>query len=501
MSRSSRVSSNLAKQRQLTRAGRKSIEELLQKLEGSGELPSLPQIIVKLNAVAHDSKSSASDLANIILRDQSLTSRILQISNSALYGSHNDHGIGTVTQAVIVLGFTNVVRLAMGITVFNTLDTVAHDHHLLRIWMHSIACAVAAEGIAQSARVQGTEEAFVAGLLHDVGKLILLRHAPEQYRRILDRVEKGEDQLEVEREELGHTHADVGQAVARSWNLPNSLVNVLANHDRFGEKGNNLQNVVALANHIAKVYYAVVQKASALRLTDLEKLARTRLGLPPEKLAGVLNSLRSNVEECLEIFGLQEARESKRVADLGGEPSGEEHLQAIFVQMESDIHRKSAQLSLLQQVSHTLVHESDPDVVFPTILEGLYVGLQLERVALVLPDGSGGREKRAFGPDVEDVLPLLDMDENKGHPLSTVLETGRPLSVLDRSMPAYGELVCAWEWPAPCFAAVPVSGASGVVGLLIGDRGAIPLTDDDLEMMALFANQIALALVKTGRRT
>ncbi len=493
MSKSSRASSEA----KLGRSAKNAIEEILREMEDRGDIPSLPQIVVKLNAVVNDPKSSAADLANVILRDQSLTSRTLKISNSALYGSSGRRGVATVTQAVILIGFRNVARIAQGMAVFNMLDTAARDHHLLRIWMHSIACAVAAEKIARVVRIPHGEEAFVAGLLHDVGKLILLRNAPDEYRRILDETGGGEDRLEAERRVLGFTHEDVGAAVGRRWNLPDPLVEVLSGHHTFDDSEASLRNVVTLANHIANLYFAIVRTGPTMQLDDIERIASTRLGVSPACLDALLGSLRTNVDECLEIFGLDEARESKRVADLGaGSPNGDDPLQSIYMAMEADVHRKSAQLALLQQISHALILENDPDHLVPMVLEGLYVSLQLDRLALVLGDGGSAKGVQGFGPDVDDMLSRLEVGE-AGHPLAEVFAKGRPLHVLDRSLPVYADLLGKWEWPARSFAAVPIPTASGVGGLLIADRGDDPLSDDDLEMMALFANQMSLALAKS----
>ncbi|MBZ0267663.1 HDOD domain-containing protein, partial [bacterium] len=366
MSKSSRASSE-----RLPHSARNAIRELLRGMEESGDIPGLPQIVVKLNAVVNDPKSSAADLANVILRDQSLTSRTLKIANSALYGAATPNGVATVTQAVILLGFQNVGRIAQGMAVFNMLDTAARDHQLLRIWMHSIACGVAAERLARIVRIPGGEEAFVAGLLHDVGKLILLRSAPEEFGRILDAAAEGRHQLDVEREVLGFTHQDLGEAVGERWNLPKSLVDVLGSHDRFDESGTSLRNAVVLANEIANLYFAVVRSGPSRNLADIERLASIHLGIAPDQLGLLLGQLRADVDECLEIFGLDEAREARRVAQLGH--AGEEDpLQAVYVAMEADIHRKSAQLALLQQISHALVRDENPEHIVPMVLEGLY---------------------------------------------------------------------------------------------------------------------------------
>jgi HD-like signal output (HDOD) protein len=261
--------------------------------------------MVRLNEVARDPDSSASELAEVILHDPSLSSRILRIANSAFYSRAGTTGITTVTQAVVVIGFQPLVRLALGLSVLNMFDIPARDPVLLNLWIQSMACAVAARHLAKAARAENLEEAFVAGLIHNLGSFIYLRADPAQYGHILERSERGENHLDVEREELGFTLAELGSTVARRWKLPRVYVDSIGAHQEFSMAGSPIQNVVALAHRIAAVHCAIHHTDEDLEIGDFGEMAQRYLKIDPAVLGDLSDSLRSEVTHCLEIFGLR----------------------------------------------------------------------------------------------------------------------------------------------------------------------------------------------------
>jgi HD-like signal output (HDOD) protein len=480
----------------------KPIDRLLQDLRERGDLPSPPQIVARLNEIANGPAISAPNLASIILRDRLLTSRVLEIANSVFRSGARDERITTVTQAVAFLGLRNAVQLTLGVSIFNMLVSSARDHLQMRIWIHSVGSAVAAQGLARAARLASPEEAFAAALIHDVGKLILLRHSSATYRPVLDRIESGENPLLAEREELGFTHADVGEAVAKLWNLPEALIRAIGGHHQFAESGDELQNVVTLANHIATLYYSVHRSPVSQTLREIERMAQDHLGLDKSDLADLLASLRSGVDECLGIFGLAETTKPPRAAEKTGPdrplPEGE-RLQDAFAEMKLDIQRLNAQIGLLQRFSMGLVRESlGPDLT-SMVLEGLYSCLGLERLALAVFTDDHLEGHAGFGPDVHAMLSLLTVDftATPAHPLQGVVQTGRPLNVRDNA-PATDAELSDWPWPSRAYAAVAVLHRGQPAGIMIADRGDTALAEEDLETLELFANQLSLALERGG---
>ncbi len=158
-----------------------NLREIEKKIE-EFNLPVFPQMLVQVKKVSSDEYSSAQDLAEIILRDQALTLKILSIANSSFYGFYGK--VSTITQAIIVLGFESVKNITFGITAYNNLSAFVKESVVKQFWEHSLATGVCAELIAEKMGYSPSEEALVAGLLHDVGKILLLHLYPEQYREV-----------------------------------------------------------------------------------------------------------------------------------------------------------------------------------------------------------------------------------------------------------------------------------------------------------------------------
>ena len=163
-----------------------NLKQIERKIEEFG-FPVFPQMLVQVQKVASDEHSSAQDLAEIILKDQSLTSKILSVSNSAYYGFYGK--VSTITQSIVVLGFDSVKNIALGLAVHNSLSSFMNDPSIKQFWEHSLATGVCAELLAEKMGYTPSEEALVGGLIHDVGKLLLFQFYPEEYAEVEKRSE------------------------------------------------------------------------------------------------------------------------------------------------------------------------------------------------------------------------------------------------------------------------------------------------------------------------
>jgi putative nucleotidyltransferase with HDIG domain len=196
-------------------------------------LPTLPTIVTQLIALVGDPRSSARDVAKLISTDQALTAKILKVANSAFYGFPRK--IATVQLAIVVLGFEAVKNLGLSVAVLKRFSSGA-DHELFdrqRFWEHAISCGVAARMLARKYDIRVGDEAFVGGILHDIGKLILIEYFFDEFAEALELAEAEEISIvEAEEQVLGVTHAEVGGWLAEKWNLPPSLVETIAYHHR-----------------------------------------------------------------------------------------------------------------------------------------------------------------------------------------------------------------------------------------------------------------------------
>lgn len=219
------------------------------------ELTPLPAIAMQVMRVAEDDRFSAYDLAAVISADQALTAKLLRLANSAYYGF--SRRISTVRDAVVLLGFREVKSAATAAALVDmTADrsNVQGPFSIDLFWGHAIACAVVADVIARETGMANIEEAFTAGILHDIGLLALSAHDERLPGLVQRALGQNVRLIDLEREELGFTHADVGRRIAERWHFPPQLVDAIGLHhsidlvaDRHG-----LAYVVAYANLVCE---------------------------------------------------------------------------------------------------------------------------------------------------------------------------------------------------------------------------------------------------------
>lgn len=188
----------------------------------AGDLPPMPLLAVQALQMTKDPKVSARDLQSVITRDQALTARILRIVNSAMFALRGE--VSTVSHAVAVLGMDAIRSIIMSASVHQVLQAdVAKGRDLgtKLLFDHSWGAASAARILAEHTRYQNVEEAFLCGLMHDIGKPILMTNFPARYTQVMGEVYAGRAGFHaLELQAFGFSHAHVGALVAERWNFP-----------------------------------------------------------------------------------------------------------------------------------------------------------------------------------------------------------------------------------------------------------------------------------------
>jgi len=230
--------------------GKIPLIKLLNKIK---ELPPLPQSIPQILEITRRPDSSAQDLARVFERDPTLTASILKLANSSYYGFNRE--ISTISHAIVCLGFNTIKSIALTASTHNMLNDGLFAYKLEKgmLWQHSITCATCARMIAQRIKYKDCEEAYIAGLLHDIGKIILSSFAEEQYDQILEKTKDNKTPFNIaELEVLGYDHPQIGGKIIEKWNLPPVLVEAVQFHHQPEKavKNKTLTYIIHLADAI-----------------------------------------------------------------------------------------------------------------------------------------------------------------------------------------------------------------------------------------------------------
>ena len=206
-------------------------EDLRKLVKRVDNLPTLPQVVSRMVSAMANPGTSAADIEKIISTDQAITAKMLKVVNSSFYSF--SRRIGSVCEAVVMLGFNTIRNLAITCSLFHTFkgqNWEGFDQR--RFWDHSIGAAVFSRYLGRrlASSIDG-EDLFVMGLLHDIGKLVLEQFCPDRFEAVLARMrDDGVSFLQAETDETGVTHAEIGRWLCTQWNLPSRLAEAVGQH-------------------------------------------------------------------------------------------------------------------------------------------------------------------------------------------------------------------------------------------------------------------------------
>jgi putative nucleotidyltransferase with HDIG domain len=277
-----------------------SQEEIKKRLSTSlDKMPSLPTTVGKVIQLAHDINSSAKDILAVIQMDPVLAAKVLKLIHSAFYGMSDKV---TLKQAVVLLGINTIKNLALSSAIVgqmgkSTVKIKTFDPH--RYWQHCLATGIASRIICKKLHTdpQEVDEFFVAGLVHDIGKLVLALGIPMIYAKTLHYAKTNSlNGVESELKIIGMDHAEVGCLLARKWSLSEELVDTILYHHEPEKKNGRLTWVVHAANYFAQKKGYV--NAGEFGQSVLNSKSGEFLGLSEAEMEASLANLSEEIEKA-----------------------------------------------------------------------------------------------------------------------------------------------------------------------------------------------------------
>ncbi len=264
---------------------------------------SLPLFYERLTEIINHPRCSITDIEKVITEDQGLTARLLKLANSPMFGYFSK--IDTIGKAVTIIGTEQVRDLAMAMSVMEMFTDIPEELvNMKSFWRHSIACGIVARALATYRRECSVERYFAAGILHDVGLLVMCAAVPEIIREILVASRKNDSlYIDSEHEILGFTHAEVGRELFSKWKIPVSIVEPVSCHHTpaKAEQFPHGAAIIHLANIICQ---ALELGSSGERLVHpLDPAAWERLDITANALSGIVKQAEPQWEEAFAILG------------------------------------------------------------------------------------------------------------------------------------------------------------------------------------------------------
>jgi putative nucleotidyltransferase with HDIG domain len=258
-----------------------------QLVKGIAKLTSLPEVCMKVNEMVDDPRSSAADIGKVISRDPALTAQLLRMANSAFYNFPSR--VDTISRAITVVGSRELRYLVLALSAVRIFTRIPVELiNMASFWRHSVYCGVVARLLASHCRVLHSERLFVAGLLHDVGRLAMMNRAPELAKEALikaqtDRIFPEQAEFEL----FGFTHADVGRVLLQQWNMPSALCETVACHHDIAkaEEAKLDTAIVHIANVITNRTELSIEEGDLV--PEIDPQAWQITGLSEEEIAEI----------------------------------------------------------------------------------------------------------------------------------------------------------------------------------------------------------------------
>lgn len=526
---------------------------LLLRMQHKSDFPALSEAVMQVLALADSDDENLASLSSKILKDVGLTHKLLRLVNSSYHRHRWGGSISTVSRAVALVGLSGVRNLALSLIVLESMRSRPDINRVYEVFLRALTAATLASELCNDRRE--SEEAFISGMMQNLGHMLVQFYLPEEAHQIELLLEKRTARSEavpprppgaaetdqVVESVLKVGYADLAVGVARHWGLPDALVytlrpySVLDEPPRPREPADRLRALASAANELTQALKdPVPERLEAHRQTLLQRY-HASLGLSAETVASAVQTTRERMQELVNALQIPasaqtalqhwiappQAHESPLKSDLEGPhgmPHGglhEAHAHALPAgAVDLGRQPQSAPVSTadileagITDISNTLVEDQlNLNEVVRTALETLYRGLRPQRVVFCLRDVKTGAltGRMALGLDAEIARQRFQVTIRPPLPnppdlFSTVCLKGVDTLISDAHLPSLSARLPGWYTAtlnAPAFLLLPLRLQGAPIGLFYADQaeaGGIQLSERELGQLSTLRNQVVMA--------
>ncbi len=499
------------------------LEAVLARLRESSGFPTLSTTLSDINRSVASESESARQLTQVILRDVSLTTKLLQLVNSATYGQYRGR-IRTVSKAVLILGFEAVRNAAMSLMMLEFSRGRPQEKALQDELIGAFFAGVVSKPLSVRLGIQNSEEAVICTMFQSLGRLLVIFFLYEASREVRSLMETGISEEQASERILGISYRDLGVGVARHWNFPERLVEVMQRPTvrDLDPPTTDVQKLKVAANLANDLYMTALRSSEADKtaaLLALSKRYSAAIKLDAKELVAAVEQGLKELAERATTLNLPIANSSAvnviRVW-TGGTPDAEaeddssqdplmQDVDALDALENGDGSIATAEAVLsagVRDVTETLTSDFALKDVLQMVLETMYRGMDFSRTMIFIRDAKANtmRARFGFGADVERVI------QKCSFPLAfapdvfhVALEKGVDIAIEDTQAANIVERIPLWHRQAisaKSFLLLPVVLKGQTIGLLYADSDrsdAVKITAEQLGLLRTLRSQVVLA--------
>jgi serine/threonine protein kinase len=516
-----------------------TIDFLLRRLRLKTDFPALSETVSTINKITGSDKESVSNLSNSILKDFSLTNKILRLVNSVYYRQAGGGSISTISRAVLVLGFDAVRNITITVMLFEHLQNKSNASQLKEEFLRANLAAILAKEIAEQTSARDVEQVFICALFYNLGRLLSQFYFPdesEEIKRLIEQKLCGEDAAAIQ--VLGINFEDLGIAIASTWGFPSLIVNSMRKLPagqvrKANTSEERLRIISAFSNELCSMISEAEPEARQKEMRKVTARFGDNIALSEQALRETMEKSFKEVGHFASVIGLnmKQSAFGKRIGLWGQTPSAESGSGAVTDPVsetaatilcdvvpagapgspvpeggeEADQKGNSEVILMagIQDISNTLVEDFKLNDVLRIILETMYRAKGFRRVILCVRDGKSNSMlgRFGFGPDVQEVakrfkFPLAFTPDI----FHAALSKGVDILISDTNDPKIAARIPAWFRQgvnAGTFVIFPLCIKTKPVALIYAEcetAGEIVISEKELSLLRTLRNQAVLAI-------